>query len=111
MLIFRYDTVTNGAMEEGMAWMRTSKPITVTLGQQKALVDSRLASGAYESVSEVVRAGLRALQREEAALDEVVRNKILEALNDLRPDIPTSEAFNNLRAFHLEQGSTEDHAA
>jgi antitoxin ParD1/3/4 len=43
--------------------MRTSKPITVTLGRQQASVDARLASGAYDSASEVMRAALRALDR------------------------------------------------
>ena len=38
--------------------MRTSKPITVTLGDLQAKVDERLKSGAYSSASEVVRAGL-----------------------------------------------------
>ncbi|WP_367210642.1 type II toxin-antitoxin system ParD family antitoxin [Mesorhizobium sp.] len=43
--------------------MRTSKPITVTLGRQQSSVDNRLASGAYDSASEVIRAALRALDR------------------------------------------------
>ena len=91
--------------------MRTSKPLTVTLGRQQALVDARISSGAYESASEVIRAGLRALDREEAALNEFMREKILEALNDPRPDIPAAEVFDRLRAYHAEQMATEDHAA
>jgi antitoxin ParD1/3/4 len=91
--------------------MRTSKPLTVTLGKQQALVDARVASGAYESASEVVRAGLRALEREEAALDAVVREKILEALNDPRPDIPAEQVFGKLRARHQQQLTAKDHAA
>lgn len=91
--------------------MRTSKPLTVTLGQQQALVDARLSSGAYESASEVIRAGLRALEREDAALSDIMRGKILEALNDPRPDVPAKEVFDRLRAFHAEQLTAEDHAA
>ena len=91
--------------------MRTSKPLTVTLGHQQALVDERLSSGAYESASEVVRAGLRALDREESALNEIMREKILEALNDPRPDIPAREVFDRLRAFHKEQLTADEHAA
>jgi antitoxin ParD1/3/4 len=53
--------------------MRSSKPITVTLGDLQTGVDERVKSGAYNSASEVVRAGLRALQREEAALNEIMR--------------------------------------
>ena len=35
--------------------MRKSKPITVTLGKQQGSVDRRLASGLYDSASEVIR--------------------------------------------------------
>ena len=82
--------------------MRTSKPITVTLGKQQALLDDRLQSGAYESASEVIRAGLRALDREEAALNEIMRAKIREAIDDPRPDVPVAEVFARLRARHTE---------
>ncbi|MFH1794835.1 MAG: type II toxin-antitoxin system ParD family antitoxin [Pseudomonadota bacterium] len=80
--------------------MRTSKPITVTLGKQQAFVDNRLASGEYESASEVVRAGLRALEREEKARNEVWRRLIQESLDDPRPDVPAGEAFARLKAHH-----------
>jgi antitoxin ParD1/3/4 len=91
--------------------MRTSKPLTVTLGQQQASVDARVASGAYESASEVLRAGLRALEREETALNELIREKVLEAMNDPSPDIPALEVFDRLRAYHAEQTAIEVHAA
>lgn len=80
--------------------MRSSKPITVTLGQQQADVDRRLASGDYASASEVLRAGLRALDREEAAINEYLRRKIQESLDDPRPSIPAEKAFAELRAYH-----------
>jgi len=80
--------------------MRTSKPITVTLGKQQASLESRLASGAYESASEVVRAALRALDREEAMRDEIMRVRIREALESPEPDIPGREVFDRLRARH-----------
>ena len=83
--------------------MRTSKPITVTLGKQQHLLDARLESGAYESASEVVRAALRALDREEAAVNAVMRAKIREALDDPAPDIPADDVFAELRAYHLKQ--------
>ena len=85
--------------------MRTSKPITVTLGKQQALLDSRLQSGEYESASEVIRAGLRALDREEAALSEIMRSKIRDAIDDPRPDVPAAEVFSRLRARHMEDKS------
>ena len=80
--------------------MRSSRPITVTLGKQQASLDAWLESGEYESASEVLRAGLRALDREKAAFDDLLRRKVQEALDDPRPDIPAEEVFARLRARH-----------
>lgn len=76
--------------------MRSSKPITVTLGELQERIDARVKSGAYSSASEVVRAGLRALDREEEALNEAWRRKIQESLDDPRPDVPLEEVFDRL---------------
>ncbi len=76
--------------------MRSSKPITITLGSQRKSVESRIESGDYESASEVVRAALRALDREEAALNEIMKVKIKEVLDDPRPPVPESDVFNRL---------------
>ena len=84
--------------------MRTSKPITVSLGKQQASVETRVASGAYASASEVVRAALRALDREEAAIDEILRAKVQEAIDDPQPSIPADQVFAELRAFHVGRG-------
>ncbi|AMX92692.1 type II toxin-antitoxin system ParD family antitoxin [Mesorhizobium sp. M7A.F.Ca.US.014.04.1.1] len=83
--------------------MRTSKPITVTLGRQQASVDVRLASGAYDSASEVMRAALRALDREEQTITAIMRAKVQEALDDPRPDIPAEDVFKALRAHHADR--------
>jgi antitoxin ParD1/3/4 len=83
--------------------MRTSKPISITLGEMQNRVDARVQSGAYASVSEVVRAGLRALDREEAAVDSLLRAKVLEALDDPRPSIRADQVFAELRAHHVER--------
>lgn len=80
--------------------MRTSKPITVTLGKQQAILESQLSSGEFESASEVVRAGLRALDRETKARDEYFRRLVEESLADPRPDVPMDEVFERLRARH-----------
>jgi antitoxin ParD1/3/4 len=80
--------------------VRKSKPITVTLGKQQRGVDRRLASGLYDSASEVIRAAVRALDREEAAIDEVMRQKIRASLADPRADIPSEDVFARLRAYH-----------
>jgi antitoxin ParD1/3/4 len=56
--------------------MRKSKPVTVSLGNKQRSVD-RVGSRLDESASNVVRAALRAFDREEAAMDEIMRQKIL----------------------------------
>jgi antitoxin ParD1/3/4 len=80
--------------------MRTSKPITVTLGELQGKVEGRVRSGEYSSASEVIRAGLRALDREEAALDEILRKKIRESLDDPRPSVPIEEVFERIERKH-----------
>lgn len=80
--------------------MRASKPVTVTLGDLQDRVEARVKSGSYASVSEVVRAGLRALDREEAALDTVLQQRVQEALDDPRPPIPADQVFTALQAHH-----------
>lgn len=79
---------------------RAIKPVTVTLGQQGERAQRRVASGQYASLSEVVRAGLRALDREERALDEALRARIEASLTDARPSIPQHQVFAALRAHH-----------
>jgi len=79
---------------------RASKPVTVTLGQLAGSAQARVQSGRYSSLSEVVRAGLRALDREDAALDAVLKARVEEALADPAPSIPQAEVFADLAAHH-----------
>jgi len=85
---------------------RTSRPITVTLGELKARVEARVKSGAYASASEVLRAAVRALDREEAALNEWLRERVEEALTDRRPNIPAKKVFRRLREHHAARRRT-----
>ena len=80
--------------------MRTSKPISVTLGPQQASLERRLRSGQYDNASEVLRQALRALDREEALLDEVLREKVKAAMADPRPSVPAGDVFKRLRGRH-----------
>ncbi len=89
---------------------RANKPVSVTLGPLAARAEARVRDGQYASMSEVVRAGLRALEREEALLDRLftpidhedpvqmawVKARIDEALNDPRPSIPAGEVYAKL---------------
>lgn len=83
--------------------MRATKPITVTLGKMQERVDARVKSGEYSSASEVIRAGLRALDREEEMLEELWRQKIRESLDDPRPDVTLDEVFDRLERKHEER--------
>jgi antitoxin ParD1/3/4 len=82
---------------------RTSRPLTVTLGDLQERVAARVKSGAYASASEVLRAAMRALDREEAALNEYLRQRVEEAFADRRPNVPARDVFKRLRKHHAEQ--------
>jgi len=82
---------------------RTSRPITVTLGEFQEKVDARVASGAYASASEVMRAAIRALEREEAAAQDWLTRAVDEALADPRPSMSMDEAFERLEAHRAKR--------
>ena len=96
---------------------RANKPITVTLGALAERVEARVRSGDYASVSEVVRAALRALDREEAMLERIfppideedpawiayLREKVEEAFADPRPPIPAEEVKRRILEWHRER--------
>ena len=77
---------------------RTSRPVTVTLGDLAETVQARVAAGRYASMSEVLRAGLRALDREEAALDDLIRARIADVNAAPADHVPLAEAMAGLRA-------------
>jgi len=93
---------------------RANKPITVTLGPLAERAEARVRSGEYASVSEVVRAGLRALDREDAMLERLflpideddpkwiafIREKVEESLADPRPSIPAEEVRRRIHERH-----------
>ena len=61
-------------------------------------VSTSVATGRYENASEVVRAAVRALDREEAAMNEWLKQRIQESLSDPAPDRPAAAVFRRLRA-------------
>ncbi|KPF62202.1 hypothetical protein IP69_20975 [Bosea sp. AAP35] len=72
--------------------------LTATLGDLAEKVEERVRSGESASPSDVVRAGLEALAREERAFEAELKRKVEEALADPRPSIPADQVFARLRA-------------
>lgn len=87
---------------------RANKPISVTLGPFAEKVEKRVKEGRYASASEVIRDGLRALDREDELFDEILRIKVQEALADPRPPISLEEAFDRLTAKHKARAQRGD---
>ena len=82
---------------------RVNKPISVTLGPLAARAEARVRSGAYASISEVVRDGLRALDREDAMIEGWLKARIEQMRANPRPDIPAEEVSRGLREHHAER--------
>lgn len=79
---------------------RANKPISVTLGPFAERVERRVKEGRYASASEVIRDGLRALDREDELFDEILKAKVAEALADPRPPISSEEMKRRLAELH-----------
>ncbi len=75
---------------------------TVSLpSKQGKYIDQLARSGTYASASEVSRAGLRALEDRDAAIERWLRAEVVQAYDELDADprsaIPAEEVFAGLR--------------
>ena len=72
--------------------------------EHAAFIDGLVASGAYASGSEVIRAGLRALQERDAAVERWLREEVAPAYDALKADpsraLPAEDVFASLRLRH-----------
>lgn len=78
---------------------------TVSLpAEQGEYIDKLVDSGEYGSASEVVRAGIRALQRHDAAIEHWLRTEVADTYDRVKAGtertIPIEEVFAELRARH-----------
>ena len=70
--------------------------------EQAAYIDAKVGSGAYASASEVIRAGLRALQERDAAFERWLREEAVAAYDATKADpssrLPAKSVFAEARA-------------
>jgi|ERR1035438_8300621 antitoxin ParD1/3/4 len=78
----------------------SSKALNIDLGAQRTLLERRLKSGQYQDVNDVMRHALRALEREDAALDELLRAEVRASMADKRPSVPAEDVFRRIEARH-----------
>jgi antitoxin ParD1/3/4 len=92
--------------------MSTIAKRTISLPQdQAAFLDAQIAKGTYASVSEVVRAGLRALQERDLALERWLRDEVAATYDAMQAD-PTrarsaEDVMRSLRARHADRLKAE----
>ena len=85
--------------------MSAAEKRTISLpAEQGAYIDALVASGAYATASEVVRAGLRALQERESAVERWLRDEVVPAALALEADpargVAAEQVFDQLRRLH-----------
>ena len=88
--------------------MPASEKRTISLpSEHAAFIDSQVASGAYATASEVVRAGLRALQERDAAVERWLREEVVPTYDAMKADpsrgVPAEQAFAEVRAHHAKR--------
>jgi antitoxin ParD1/3/4 len=70
--------------------------------EQAAYIDAKVSSGSFASASEVVRAGLRALEERDAAIERWLREEVVptydEAMANPSGLIPGKSVFAEARA-------------
>lgn len=73
--------------------------------ENTSFIDAKVKSGGYASASEVVRAGLRALQERDEAVERWLHNEVVPTYDAIRDGSvkthPVGDAFDALRARHV----------
>ena len=81
--------------------MEPAEKLSVTVTPAMArLIRDKVEDGSFGSASEVIRAALRAFQREEEEHAEriaTIKARIKASVEDPRPPVPIEEAFDRVR--------------
>ena len=88
--------------------MRTTQQFSITLPLDMAeAVESKIKSGGYATVSEVVRDGVRALLERDAAVERWLREEVVaghkEYLADPLKGVPANEILGRIKARRTSQ--------
>lgn len=81
------------------------------LGREVESLEHHLSTGQYESEAEVLREALRALDREEARENAMLKAMVEEALADPRPPVPMKDVFDRLKLKQRERRLRDERAA
>lgn len=88
--------------------MPATEKRTVSLPSEQAqFIDGLVATGSYASASEVVRAGLRALQERDAAVSRWLREEVVPVYDAMQADpargLSGKQVASALRAHHADR--------
>jgi antitoxin ParD1/3/4 len=104
VLIYHTRKSDETLLQKGAAMGLVQKRTFSLPARQAKFIDSKVRAGAYASASEVVRAGLRALQERDAAVADWLRSEVGPVYDAMRANpergIPAEKVFAALRTRH-----------
>ena len=88
--------------------MANAEQRTISLPPEQAeFIDAQVEAGAYASASEVVRAGLQALQERDAGIEAWLQGQVGPAFDAMQANpergVPADEVFRRVRDRHAER--------
>jgi antitoxin ParD1/3/4 len=95
--------------------MESAEKLSVTVTPAMArMIREKVEDGSFGSASEVIRAALRAFQREEEEHAErmaSIRARVKASIEDTRPPVPAEEVRKRLKKFAEQYSSRADDSA